>query len=81
MLVLFVTALPPVLAKGAAGPGLAVAMVLIAFGAGGVKTTVSPFVADQYTKTRLEIHTLKSGERVILDRTLTLQYIYNMWYW
>jgi POT family proton-dependent oligopeptide transporter len=81
MLVLFLTALPPALRGGAAGGGLAVAMVLMGIGAGGVKTTLSPFVADQYTETELRIETLKSGERVIVDRTLTLQYIYNMWYW
>ncbi|KAF2819833.1 oligopeptide transporter [Ophiobolus disseminans] len=81
MLVLFLTALPPALRGGAGGGGLAVAMVLIGIGAGGVKTTVSPFVADQYVETELRIETLKSGERVIVDRTLTVQYIYNMWYW
>ncbi|KAF1947027.1 oligopeptide transporter [Clathrospora elynae] len=81
MLVLFLTALPPALRGGAAGGGLAGAMVFIGIGAGGVKTTVSPFVADQYTGTELRIETLKSGERVIVDRTLTVQYIYNMWYW
>ncbi|KAF2009736.1 PTR2-domain-containing protein [Aaosphaeria arxii CBS 175.79] len=81
LLVLFLTALPPALKASAGGGGLAVAMVLIGIGAGGVKTTVSPFVADQYTETELRVETLKSGERVIVDRTLTVQYIYNMWYW
>ena len=26
------------------------------------------------------VHT-KKGERVVVDRTLTLQYIYNVFYW
>jgi POT family proton-dependent oligopeptide transporter len=38
-------------------------------------------VADQYTETKLRIKTLKSQERVIIDRNLTLQSIYGLWYW
>lgn len=41
-------------------------------------------LADQYipdNSTGTKVTTLKSGERVLADRSLTLQYIYNMYYW
>lgn len=37
--------------------------------------------ADQYTEQALRIKTTKSGERVVVDRELTIQYIYNLYYW
>lgn len=40
-----------------------------------------PFIADQYTETKPEIKTLKSGEQVVTDYQLTLQYIYNLYFW
>jgi POT family proton-dependent oligopeptide transporter len=40
-----------------------------------------PFIADQYTEGNAKIKTLKSGEEVITDRQLTLQYIYNLYFW
>lgn len=40
-----------------------------------------PFIANQYTPTKPHIKTLKSGEEVITDRELTLQYIYGLYFW
>lgn len=62
-------------------PGLIVAMALIGLGGGGVKSILPPFIADQYTETKARIVTLKSGEKAVTDRELTLQYIYNMYFW
>lgn len=62
-------------------PGLVVAMVLIGLGGGGVKAILPPFIADQYKKTAPKIKTLETGERVVTDYDLTIQYIYNMYYW
>ena len=38
-------------------------------------------IADQYTETKLRVKTINNGERVILDRSLTLRSIYGLWYW
>jgi POT family proton-dependent oligopeptide transporter len=40
-----------------------------------------PFIAEQYTERQPKVKVLKTGKRVITDRPLTLQYIYNMYYW
>jgi hypothetical protein len=37
--------------------------------------------ADQYPEDQPRMKTLKSGEKVVTDRSLTLQYIYNLYYW
>ena len=37
--------------------------------------------ADQYIHMAPQVVVTKKGERVIADRTLTLQYIYNVYYW
>ncbi len=42
--ILFATSLPSSLQHGAGVGGLAVAMVLIGLGLGGVKATISPFI-------------------------------------
>jgi POT family proton-dependent oligopeptide transporter len=67
--------------KGWGVPGLVVAMFLVGLGGGGVKAILPPFLADQYTKTKPQIKTLKSGEKVIVDYELTLQYIYSLYFW
>ncbi|KAF2187326.1 PTR2-domain-containing protein [Zopfia rhizophila CBS 207.26] len=61
--------------------GLAGSMVLIGLGGGGFKAIMIPFIADQYTETIPKLKILKTGERVVTDRMLTLQYIYNLYYW
>lgn len=56
-------------------------MVLLGLGTGGIKATVSPFIGDQYAVLTPQLVVTNKGERVIVDRTLTLQYIYNIFYW
>lgn len=38
-------------------------------------------LGDQYPVKPPQVKTLATGERVIIDRTLTLQYVYNVYYW
>jgi POT family proton-dependent oligopeptide transporter len=78
---LTISSIPSNLDKGWGVPGLAVAMFLVGLGGGGVKAILPPFLADQYTKTKPRIKTLKSGEKVIVDYELTLQYIYSLYFW
>lgn len=37
--------------------------------------------ADQYTESDMRIRTNKQGQKVVEDRELTIQYIYNVYYW
>ncbi|PLB55687.1 oligopeptide transporter [Aspergillus steynii IBT 23096] len=80
-IVLFVTSLPVVTQDSVKIFGLALAMILLGLGTGGVKATVSPFIGDQYTTHAPQLVVNKKGQRAIADRTLTLQYIYNVFYW
>lgn len=52
LLVLVLTSIPPSITKGIAFPGLIVSMIIIGFGTGGVKSNVSPLMAEQYTRTK-----------------------------
>ncbi|KAH7075833.1 oligopeptide transporter [Paraphoma chrysanthemicola] len=84
-LILTLTSLPVALHAGAGVGGFAVAAVLIAFGVGGVKSTVSPFIGKFFTfllaSLQPKIKITRKGERVITDRSMTIQYIYNAYYW
>lgn len=53
-----------------------VAIIIMGLGTGGFKSTVSPLVAEQYKKTKLFIRYTKSGEKVIVDPSLTTSSIY-----
>ncbi|EAW17061.1 oligopeptide transporter [Aspergillus fischeri NRRL 181] len=79
--ILFATSFPHAVQAGAAEGGLAAAIILIAVGSGGVRSSVAPFIAEQYTETTPKVKVLKNGRKVITDRELTIQYIYNLYYW
>ena len=53
--------------------GLITAMIVIGLGTGGIKSNVSPLIAEQYQQTKPVVRTLKSGERVIVDPAVTIQ--------
>lgn len=78
--ILFATSLPWSIERGAAGPGLVVAMVVIGVGTGGIKSNVSPMIAEQVQSTKPYIKTLYSGQRVVVDPDLTVQRIYMIFY-
>ena len=52
LLVLVFTSLPSAISAGIAFPGLIIAMIILGFGTGGVKSNVSPLMAEQYTRTK-----------------------------
>lgn len=79
--VIMISSIDACLDAGLGVPGLAVGMVLVGLGGGGFKIIMIPFVADQYTERQSKLKVLKTGEIVAIDRSLTLQYIYNMYYW
>ncbi len=79
-LILFVTSLPVAIANNASLGGLVVAMIVIGLGTGGIKSNVSPLIAEQYTNTKPFLKTLKSGERVIVDPSTTIETIFLVFY-
>lgn len=81
LVVITVTSFPSLLNAGLGLPGWAIGVMIVAIGTGGIKANVSPLVADQYRKTSLSIRTLSSGERVIVDPTMTISRIYSLFYW
>lgn len=80
VLVLFLTSLPSSIEHGAALGGLVTAMIVIGLGTGGIKSNVSPLIAEQYRNTKLFVRTTSSGERVLVDPAVTIQRIYMVFY-
>ncbi|KAE8386474.1 POT family-domain-containing protein [Aspergillus alliaceus] len=80
-LVQFITSLPSLFHYESGLAGLILSMILIGLGVGGTKAAITPFIGDQYPVKSPQVMTLPTGERVIIDRTLTLQYVYNVYYW
>ena len=78
-IVQLVTSFPSVLAS-AGKPGLAVALVLVGLGTGGVRTTLPPLLAEQTQDTKPRVVAGADGTKQVIDSDLTLQYIYNVFY-
>ncbi|KAF9269358.1 PTR2-domain-containing protein [Marasmius fiardii PR-910] len=80
-ILLVVAAVPGVIeAKGAIGCYV-VALVVMGFGTGMFKSNISPLIAEQYKRTKLFIRVEKSGERVIVDPSMTVSRVYMYFYW
>lgn len=75
LIILLCTSLPVAIEHGAALGGLIAAMIIIGLGTGGIKSNVSPLIAEQYRETTQRIRVEKSGERVIVDPAVTAQRI------
>ncbi|KAI6780716.1 uncharacterized protein J7T54_001220 [Emericellopsis cladophorae] len=81
LVILWTTSLPASLDAGAGLPGYIVAIFVIGFGTGGIKSNIAPLIADQYQRRIMAIRTEKSGERVVIDPAVTYQRIYMIFYW
>jgi POT family proton-dependent oligopeptide transporter len=80
LLILFLTSLPVAIEHGASLGGLVTAMIVIGLGTGGIKSNVSPLIAEQYQAKKPYIRVEKNGERVIVDPAVTIQRIYMIFY-
>ncbi|EAU80290.1 peptide transporter PTR2B [Coprinopsis cinerea okayama7 len=79
-IVLVIGATPPVIANNdAALAVLILSILIIAIGAGSIKSNVSPMIAEQYTG-KLRKKTLKSGETVLISPHVTIQSTY-LWFY
>jgi dipeptide/tripeptide permease len=78
--ILFATSLPASVERGAAFPGLIVAMLIIGLGTGGIKSNVAPLIAEQISTAEAYDKTLKNGKRVIVDPEVTTQRVFMVFY-
>jgi POT family proton-dependent oligopeptide transporter len=53
-----------------------IAIIVMGLGTGGITPNISPLVAEQYNKTKLFTRYTKSGEKVVVDPSLTTSSIY-----
>ncbi|KAJ7604810.1 putative MFS peptide transporter [Mycena polygramma] len=84
VLILFITSLPVSLDNGAGFGGLIAALIIIAIGVGGMKSNLTPFIADQCADTSsvgMRVTKTSDRERVIVDPAITLQRVYSVYYW
>jgi POT family proton-dependent oligopeptide transporter len=78
--ILFITSLPSITSHTTALAGYIVGIIVIGLATGGVKSNVSPLIADQIPKTKPVIKVLKSGERVVQDPNITIQNVFMFFY-
>lgn len=78
--ILFITSLPSIASRETSLGGFIAAIIIIGIGTGGVKSNVSPLIADQIPKTKPVIKILKNGERVIQDPNITIQNVFMFFY-
>jgi len=76
-IILIISSIPPVIThpKGAL-VALCVAIIIMGLGTGGFTSNISPLVAEQQRYMRPFISHTKSGERVVVNPTLTTSRIY-----
>ncbi|KAI9304920.1 POT family-domain-containing protein [Cunninghamella echinulata] len=81
LIILTCSSIPPSIESGGAFPGFVVSLVIIGFGTGGIKSNVSPLVAEQYIQKSPFVKTLANGKKAIVTPQATYQKIFNMFYW
>ncbi|KAH7320641.1 oligopeptide transporter [Stachybotrys elegans] len=79
--VLVLTSIPSALERGAGLPGLIVTMFLTGLGHGGLSAVMYPFIADQIPEHEPRVKRNKKGELVVTERQLSVQYVFNGYYW
>ncbi|KAK4124396.1 oligopeptide transporter [Parathielavia appendiculata] len=79
--IMFATSLPVALDNGAGIPGLALSMVFIGLGVGAVKSTISPFIGDQYAQKKPRVVRQKNGKLAVVNGSRTIQFLFNAFYW
>jgi len=73
---MIISAAPGIIGGNASTGLFILSLVVTGTGAGGFKSNISPLVAEQYRRTKPFIAITKSGERVIVDPTMTTSRIY-----
>ncbi|KIV90038.1 hypothetical protein PV10_07384 [Exophiala mesophila] len=66
--------------SGSALAAFTIGLVILGVGTGGFKSNISPLLAEQQTDNKKRISVLPSGERVIVDPTVTTSRIFLYFY-
>ncbi|KAI6038260.1 POT family-domain-containing protein [Pisolithus marmoratus] len=78
--IMIISAIPGIIGSNASVGLFILSLIVTGTGTGGFKSNISPLVAEQYCRTKMFISTTKSGERVIVDPSLTTSRIYMYFY-
>ncbi|ETI28381.1 hypothetical protein G647_00830 [Cladophialophora carrionii CBS 160.54] len=79
--ILTASAAPSVIQNGSSAlAAFAIGLIILGVGTGGFKSNISPLLAEQQTDTKKRIEVLPSGERVIVDPTVTTSRIFLYFY-
>ncbi|KAJ5514315.1 Major facilitator superfamily domain general substrate transporter [Penicillium fimorum] len=80
-IILVISDIPPVITNTDASFGVFVlGVIIMGLGTGGFKPNISAPVVEQIPIVNLKVHILESGERVIIDPTITQSRIYHYFY-
>lgn len=79
-IIMIISAIPGIIGSNASVGLFILSLIVTGAGTGGFKSNISPLVAEQYCRTKMFISTTKSGERVIVDPSLTTSRIYMYFY-
>ena len=75
-ILMVISAIPRVIDSDASVGLFTLSLIVTGAGGGGFKSSILPLVAEQYRRTKKFIGITKSGERVIVDPSLTTSRIY-----
>ncbi|OAQ85528.1 oligopeptide transporter [Purpureocillium lilacinum] len=79
--ILVMSAIPPIIVRqGASMALLIIAILVMGIGTGGVKPNLSCLIVEQLGEQHMFVKSLPSGERVIVDPAITIERIYNWFY-
>lgn len=77
--ILFATSFESVSVTGSLA-GFIIGIILIGLGSGGIKSSVSPLIAEQIDLGSLRIGVDKKGNRVVIDPNITVETVFMLFY-
>lgn len=80
-ILLIIAAIPSVIAGGHAIVPTVISIIILAVGTGFIKPNLLPLLMDQYPYETDVVKNLPTGERIIVDRSLTLERMALNFYW
>ncbi|KAI1006283.1 putative peptide transporter [Podosphaera aphanis] len=79
--ILVFSALPPIISHPQSSLAcFLIGLIIMGLGTGSFKPNISPMIAEQLPITRMTVSTLPSGEKVIIDPTVTQSRVYHYFY-